>query len=649
MKVGVYVCRCGGIVSDKIDFDEVARRVHDCDCVAYVKSVDLGCDESGKAFLVQDLRENQPDRVVIVACSPREHEGTFRGILAEAGINPFLMQMVNAREQVVWVTNDAHEATEKTIRYVRAAAARVVHQEPLETPEVDVCTDTLVIGGGPAGLKAALTLAEAGRRVILVEKGPILGGMPVRYDEIFPRMECGPCVLEPFMAEVLHGPHAGNIEILLQSEVVGAAGSFGDFRVKIRKDPRYVDLRTCIGCAECIGVCPSSAKNPVNCGMDERKAIDFVFFGGLPNAPYLDPVACRRSGGEECTSCREACPVEGAIRYDDREEILERQVGAVLLATGGGLYDTANMPELGHGSLPSVVTSLEFERLLATNGPTGGAIQRADGGVPTRFAVVHCAGSLDARHREYCSGVCCLDAFKFNVLISHKLPDARVTHYYKTFAVAGKEEYELFGRVKAGKQTEFVAYQDLRDLSIQAFDDGCATIRTEDGCRTFDQVILMTALVPGSDTKPLAQVFDVGLDRQGYFEELHGRVDATRSKVRGIYLAGTCQGPMDLGRAMTQGASAAGAILAALVPGRKLTLEAIHAEVDQDRCSACKCCLSICPYKAISFDAERDATEVDPILCVGCGTCVAACPSGAIRGKHFTNDQIFAEIEGALA
>jgi heterodisulfide reductase subunit A2 len=652
MRIGVYFCRCGGIISDKIDGEEIKRRLEGTEQISYVESIDLACSEEGKTQMSDHIWDKRPERVVIAACSPRDHEETFREVMKVGGLNPFMMQMVNIREHLAWVTDDPKEATEKAIRMIRAAARRVALHQPLEREQIEVSPDTLIIGGGPAGLKAALTIAEAGRKVVLVEKGPILGGMPVRYEDVFPKMECGPCVLEPFMAEILHGPHAENIELHLQSEVVEAKGSFGSFTVQIRKRPRYVSLSSCIGCGACIPACPESSKNPVNCNMSERKAIDFVFYGGLPNAPYLDPDACRRFKGEECSACLEGCPIPGAIDYDQKEEVLERQVGAVLVAVGSELYDCTKVEQLAYGKIPDVVTSLEFERILAGNGPTGGTIQLSDGRTPEKVAIIHCVGSLDEKHCEYCSGTCCMNALKFNELIAHKLHGAQVTHYYKTIVVPGKEEHELLRKVTARDTTQLIQYRDLEELSVSASPNGHKVVKLRGEVRDakeYDLVILMPAMVPGKGVQDVGALFDISRDRQGFFEELHGRVDATKSKVRGVYLAGTCQAPMDLGRSMTQAASAAGMIMSALVPGRKLELEAIYAMVDTERCSGCKSCVSVCPYKAVSFNEEKDSAEVNPVLCLGCGTCVAGCPVGAIQGRHFTSDQIFAEIEGAMA
>ncbi|MBI3987713.1 MAG: CoB--CoM heterodisulfide reductase iron-sulfur subunit A family protein, partial [Lentisphaerae bacterium] len=411
--------------------------------------------------------------------------------------------------------------------------------------------------------------------------------------------------------------------------------------------------QTCIGCAECIPVCPVSAKNPVNNGLNEKKAIDFFFFGGLPNAPFIDPKTCLRFKGESCDICLKACPMEGAVVYGDREEILERNVGAIIVAIGSELYDCSRLPELGYGRFPDVYTSLEFERLLAANGPTTGALVTRAGAAPKSVAIVHCAGSLDERHKKYCSAVCCMSAFKFNHLIGKKAPEAGITHFFKTVVAAGKEEAEVYHHALHNPKSRFVQYREAKELTVSRKPDGAKEIVCSAGGREergdYDMVVLCPAMVPRAGAAALGKVLEIGSDKTGFFEELNGRIDATKSRVKGIYLAGTCQAPMDIQKAVSQGAAASGSVLSSLVEGRKLEIEPVTAEVDEDRCSACKSCMSVCPYKAIAFDAEKEVAHVNPVLCVGCGTCVAACPSGAIKGKHFTQDQIFAEIEGVLA
>lgn len=652
MRVGVYFCACGSSVSEKVNYDTVAAEVGKMPEAGYVRSVEFLCSEEGKQFLEQDLIENRPDRVVVAACSPREVEGAFMQCLRNSGLNPYFLQIANIREQVAWVTPDPDRATAKACAAIRAAVARSCLHEALESQELDVCRDVLVVGAGPAGLKAALSLAEAGRKVVLLEKTPVLGGMPVRYEELFPGMECGPCLLEPVMGEVRHGEYAHRIEILTLSELVDVKGYYGNFTVRVKQSPRFVDSVKCVGCGACISPCPAVTKNEFNYGLDERKAISLPFAGALPNVPFLAPEACLRMQGQDCHLCQEACPVEGAVIYDDSEKLLEFHVGAIVMAVGAALYDCSQLPALGYGRLPGVYTGLEFERLLARNGPTGGDLLLPDGAQPSSLAIVHCVGSLDERHQPYCSGICCSYALKFNHLVRNKLPASRIYHLYKELAIPGKEEFSLYRHASRDPGTEFLRYRDIGDVNVTRA-NGRHAIRYRDaagatGEFAADIVVLCPATVGSQSAAGLGKLLDTPTDRFGFFEELHGRLDAEQSKVRGIYLAGACQSPMDIRGAIGQGMAVAGYVLSGLAGGKKLKIEPITASVDETACSGCRICGSVCPYKAIAFPAGQQVASVNALLCHGCGTCVAACPGGAMQSHHFANQQIFAEMEAAL-
>jgi heterodisulfide reductase subunit A len=648
-KLGVYFCNCGTAVAEKIDSAKIKADLAASGEVVHFRCHELLCSEEGKQFLEDDLRESGVERAVICACSPRDHEQTFMRCMGKAGRNPYLMQMVNVREQIAWVCKDRDQATHKAMRAVRAAIARVKLHQPLEKKEIDICVDALIIGGGPAGMRAALTIAESGRKAILVEKDPVLGGMPVRYEDTFPRMECSPCMLEPMMAEILHGEHAENIEILTMAEVLETVGSYGNFTVKIRQRPRYVEAQKCIGCGECVAPCPAESSDPFNFGMGSKKAMSFPFAGALPSLTYLDDAVCLRfTKKEPCELCRQACPVEGAVNFEDAQKTIERTVGAIILAVGARLYDCSNLPHLGFGKLPNVYTSAQFERLLSSTGPTAGEIKTQAGETPQSIAIVHCVGSLDKEHKSYCSGVCCQVAFKFNHLIGKRVPEAKIFHYFKELVTPGKEEFELCLEAKHSSNTSMIRYQAIRDLDIVAEKGRMLVHHKGAVAHEVDMVVLCPALVGPEDAAKLGAMLETSVDGSGFFEELHGRMSSAQSKIKGVYLAGTCQAPGDIQHATNQGMAAAGYVLSGLVRGRKLEISPVRATVDEARCSGCRVCGSVCPYKAISFDSEKKVSVVNEVLCQGCGTCVAACPAGSMVGNHFTNDQIFAEIEGML-
>jgi heterodisulfide reductase subunit A2 len=652
MKTAVYFCKCGTNIAGKVNPDEVRRGLNVEGSEIHFVPVDFLCSDDGKEQMVADIREIRPDRVVVAACSPRDHELTFMQALEQSAMNPYLLQMVNIREQVAWVTENAAEATAKAIRQIRAAIRRVALHEPLAVEHIDMCPDVLIVGAGPAGIKAALSLAEAGRHVTLIEQTAAIGGAAVKYEEVFPHMECAPCMLEPPMGELLHGPHADRIELLPLSDLESVVGFYGNYAATIRQRPRGVDTHRCIGCAECIAPCPVSIKNEVNYSRDQRKAIAFPYAGALPNAPFIDGQACVRSKGEACTLCRDACPVDDTILFDQKEQQHTRNVGAIVLATGADEYDVRKIPHLRYGASPDIYTGLEFERILASNGPTNGELVTAAGIPPGTVAIVHCVGSLDAHHKQYCSGICCQYAFKFNHLIQKKAPGTRVHHVYKEIVVPGKDDSDLYMHARHASTSTFLRYDDINQIRVDDHNGkphlivapaGAPEIRIE-----ADMVVLCPAVVPRASQAALAGVLEVGTDAMGFFGELHDRMDSGRSKVKGVYLAGTCQAPMNIQQAVNQSVAATGYILSGLVEGRKLDVSPVTAHVNQDRCSGCKVCADVCPYHAIRLLEDRNVSEVNAVLCQGCGTCVAACPAGAMEGSHFTNAMIMAEIDEVL-
>lgn len=649
MKTGIYFCRCGTNITATISELAVAEAVAQLPAPTYFHAVSFICSEEGKRELEESLLAERPERVIVAACSPREHENTFRRCLENAGINPYLLQLVNIREQIAWVTDDPEQATGKAITAIKGAYRRVQLQEPLTKQQLESCADVLVIGAGPAGMAAAQSLAEAGRNVTLIEQHPFIGGLPVRFEELFPAMECAPCVLEPAMAELLHGEAAQRIELATMAQLVGVTGYFGNFTVTVHQRPRRVSVPDCIGCAECVAVCPAACGNGFNGPSAERKAIDFAFTGQLPNVPDVDAGVCLQFRGEECRACRDACPMgEDVIDMTDAGSTFERRVGAIILATGAGTYGLAPLfgPELADH--PDLLDALRFERLLSSSGPTGGSLLTSRGTVPTSIAIIHCAGSLDSNHLPYCSGICCQTAFKFNRQISHKHPETVIIHYHRELVAPGTSSPMLLGQVRNDPNSTFLRYEALDGLALAPETGGGISITCAGETRRYDQVVAVTAIVPAPGTDGLARLLETPRTTGGFYSPMHGRVDPCRSAVKGVYLAGACQEPMDVRAAVTGGMAAAGMVLTDLQPGRMIDIDPATAEVLDGRCSGCRICASVCPYRAISYNDSGRAV-INAVLCHGCGTCVAACPAEAIAGHHFTSAQILAEIDGVLS
>lgn len=648
-RIGVYVCECGPNIKDAMDLDEVVTFVQGLENVVLTKAFGLLCAKEGQELIGKDIKEHDLTRVVIAACSPKEHEKTFRQCLEKAGLNPFLSQIANIREQCAWVVKDKSLATDKAKAIIHAAVRRVAYHEPLEVKEMACQPDALVVGAGMAGISAALTLAQKHRKVYLVEKLACIGGKVARYEDVFPSLECASCILDPILDEVLHNEH---IEILTLTEVREVLGFYGNFLVKVNKKARFVDTETCIGCGACLETCPVTVKNEYNEGLDERKAIYIPYAGALPNVAAIDKKHCLRWQKEACSACKEACPF-GSITYEDTDQVRQLRVGAIVLATGFDLFDPARAPQYGYGKVEDVYTSLEFERLVNSTGPTEGKIVLRNGQVPEKIALVHCVGSRSSKFHEYCSTVCCMYLLKFAHQVTRQLSGVSILGFYSDLCLPGKQAQGFFNKISQEGNIDWMHMKDPDSIEITQA-DGKTLIRftgVNGSPRevTSDMVVLAPAMEGARDAGAMAQIFDISQgEGEGFFAEENSQVAPVSTAIEGIFIAGCAQGPKDIQSSVAQGQAAAGRILSRLVPGEKLALEPVTAEVDEDLCCGCKLCVGLCSYKAITCDNLKNNVAINKVLCRGCGVCAATCPSGAIKAHHFTDTEVSEEIRGLV-
>jgi heterodisulfide reductase subunit A len=636
----VIICSCSGCLGDAIHWEEVTRALADHPANPRFIHDELACATDHLDTLQQALQDLHPQRVVVAACSPRDHETTFQQLLSAAGINPYLLQMVPVREQVAWVTASPAEATTKTIRLLQAALNRVLLQAPLEARTIPVCPDVVIIGGGPAGLQAARMLVRAGRRVTLIEREPFLGGIPVRLEELFPAMECGPCLLEPLLQEALHELDTTLFTHLTLAEVTALSGQFGAWTVTVRQQPRYVHPATCIGCQTCCSVCPERFPDPWTPG-NQQTAIAMPFFGALPSVPSIAPTACRQLRDGSCRLCQDACPVAGTIDFDDSAQEFTLTAGALIVATGATEEQT--LPP-AFTDQPDICTAYGFERLLALNGPTGGHLLTAAGETPRSLAIIQCAGSLDPEEAFYCSGICCQVALKLAAVARRKQPELLITRLVREQVVPGPAASTLLLQDTSTVQR----YAGLAGLRLEQergrrilLVDGSAAIPA-------DLIVLCRPFIPNAGSSAIARLLALQTDAAGFLAPLHGQSAPMEAARKGIYLAGSCRGPGSLQEAIIGGSAAAGLVLAELQPGRDLVIDPLVATVDETRCTGCQLCLSLCPFQAISWSAGQSVATISDLLCQGCGICAAACPAAAITANGATRAMLRAELRGIL-
>ena len=653
-RVGVYICHCGSNIAGTVDVADVsawAGKELAQDGVVVARDYKFMCSSLGQELIEKDVKEQGLTRVVVAACSPHLHEPTFRNACARAGINPYLFEMTNVREQDSWVTTDKLEATKKAKALIAAAVGRVVHQQPLNSLFVPIDPAVLIVGGGITGIQAALEIANSGQKVYLVEREPSIGGHMAQFDKTFPTLDCSACILTPKMFDV--GNHK-NITMLTWSEVEKVEGYIGNFTATIRKRARFINQSLCTGCGVCWEKCPKKVVDDVfEAGLGYRKAVYTPFPQAVPKYPVIDHENCTFFQKGTCKACQKFCPT-GAIDFEQQDEIITVKVGNIILATGYDLFDARQIPNYGYGRLANVFTSLEFERLTNAAGPTGGKVFMRDGVTqPKSVGIIHCVGSRDKNYHNYCSAICCMQSLKFAHLVKEKT-GGEVYQFYIDMRTPAKTYDEFYQRIihegvnfvrgKVAEVTDAACYPDEEGKLIIQVED---TLIGKQRRIPVDMVVLSAGLEARHDAKAVAQKFGISCSADDWFIERHPKLDPVATMTDGIFVAGACQGPKDIPASVAQGAAAAARVLSIIGQG-EIEIEAATAIVDDVTCVGCTQCVSSCPYQAIEFLADRGKAHVIEALCKGCGTCVGTCLPKSISLRHFTDVQIVSEMIGAM-
>ena len=648
-RIGVYVCHCGSNIAGYLDVEKVAEFSESLESVVVARHYTFMCSDPGQELIKQDIRELELTGVLVCSCSPTLHLRTFREACQDAGLNPFLCEMATIREHCSWVhSHDRQLATEKAMALVAAGVRRVSHRDPLEIKWAPVNPDTLVVGGGIAGIQTALEIASSEHKVYLVEREPSIGGRMAQLGRTFPNLDSAVDMLIPRMDLVASNEY---VELLTYSEVVEISGYIGNFKAKIKKKPRCVDETKCNGCGICWEKCPIEVSSEFDLGLSKRKAIYTPFPQAVPNIPVIDREHCTYFLNGECRGCEEACPTK-AINFEQEEKTVEAEVGAIIVATGYDTFDPTPMSQYGYQRFDNVITSLEFERLLSTNGPTEGQVVLKDGSTPQSIAIVHCVGSRDENYHEYCSRICCTYGLKYAYLLREKT-GAQVYQMYIDMRCFGKGHEEFYKRAsEAGVNFIRGKVAQVTDIALTDEEKGKLVVVCEDTLLgtmirvPVDMVILSVAMEPRSDTEEVARLFLLSRSADGFFLERHPKLDPVGTMLDGLYAVGCCQGPKDIVDTVAQATGAAARALALISKG-KVEMEAATAFVDEEVCSGCGYCEAICVYSAVEIDPRNKVAKVNAAICKGCGACVVNCPSKAMQLKNFTPKQIIDMIDTA--
>ncbi len=657
-KIGVFVCHCGTNIAGTVDVKAVAEALGKEPGVVFSAEYPYMCSEAGQNLIKNAIKDYELTGIVVCSCSPRMHEATFRKTAAAAGLNSYMVEIANIREQCSWIHKDMKVATEKAIVLGRTAIAKVALNTPLTASETPVIKRALVIGGGIAGIQTALDIADAGFEVDLVEKEPTIGGKMAQIDKTFPTLDCAACILTPKMVDCAQNE---NIHIYSYSEVESVKGFVGNFNVTIKKKARYVDETKCTGCGVCTEKCPmKKTPNLFNLGLDNRSAIYIPFAQAIPKVATIDADYCNMLKNGKCGVCSKVCAA-GAIDYKQQDQYIEQQYGAIVVATGFNPIKLDNYDEFAYNESPDVVTSLELERLMNAAGPNGGTLLRpSDKTHPHTIVFVQCVGSRDTSGcgKEYCSKICCMYTAKHAMLIRDKYPDTEVYVFYIDVRTPGKNFDEFYRRAVEDYGVHYIkgmVGKVMPQPDGKLLVRGADLLMNEQILINADMVVLAAAIEPDKSARALATMLTASMDTNDFFTEAHPKLRPVESPTAGIFLSGVCQGPKDIPETVAQ-ASAAAAKVIGLLAKPSLKSNPCVAHSNEMLCNGCSSCERVCPYGAISYVEKefrmpdrttkiRRVASVNPAVCQGCGACTVACPSGAMDLSGFSNKQIMAEVD----
>ena len=668
-RIGVFVCHCGTNIAGTVDVAKVAEELGKVPGVAYSTHYTYMCSSAGQQMIEDHIKDDKLTGVVLCSCSPRMHEKTFRSCAERAGLNPYKVEVANIREQTSWVMKDIEKATEKAIALGKAAVAKAILDTPLTPGETPMTKRALVIGGGIAGITAALDIADAGFPVDIVEKDYTVGGKMAKLDKTFPTLDCASCIVTPKMTEVSQN---SNIRILSYSEVCRVSGYIGNFEIDIKRHPRYVDEVKCTGCGACVEKCPNKkVPNAFNLNLNNRKAIDIPFAQAVPKIANISPLHCLHMKGLEngkdnvCGFCEKVCAA-GAIDFHQKEKIITEKYGAIVVATGYNPIELEKFDEYAYNQSPDVVSSLEFERLCNASGPTNGHLLRpSDGKEPKTIVFVQCVGSRcsadSTKGHEYCSKICCMYTAKHAILTRDHYPDTECYVFYIDVRTPGKLFDEFYRRAVEQYGVHYIKGQ-VGKVTPQA--DGSLDVQGSDLILNkqlhikADMVVLAASIEPDKSARPLATMLTTSMDNNDFFLEAHAKLRPVESPTAGIFLAGCCQGPKDIPETVAQSSGAAAKAICLLVKD-KLKGDPCTANPNENMCNGCEQCANVCPYGAITYvdkdfrgpnrtTITRHVSQVNSAMCHGCGACTVTCPSGAMDLRGFSNKQILAEVDSVL-